>query len=456
MKIAIVGGGIMGVSLGYYLTQKGARVEVFEASPDLGGLANQILLQDGTVVDRFHHAILASDSHLRQLCDDLKVSDQLRLKEMRMGFYHQGEIHPINGIFDFMRFPPLGWMDLLRLSFAMLYAQHLRDWRRLEEISAEEWLLRLCGRQTFENIWCPMLRAKYGEGFDSIPATYIWSRLLRMKSTLGVLAQKEKVGHLIGGHLKLIKAMAKSIKRAGGKIHLGNPVQEIMIENGRAWGLRFGNKAIPYDAVVASIPVPLYRRLIPDAYSSYHGFLDKIEYVGIIAPLLILDRPLSGYWTINITDDRFSYTCVIETTTYIDPQFVGGHHLVYMPKFTASDSWWQQLSDDEIRTIWLYELEAMFPSFDRSWIRYFPVHRERYVEPLHRLDGADHIPSIKTPVENLYFTTTAQIYPQLTNCESISRHARRAAQIILDEQRHSYQPQRDQASHVADNERVVV
>jgi protoporphyrinogen oxidase len=456
MKVAVVGGGMMGVSLGYFLAQEGVKVEIYEASQNLGGLAGQILLRDGTSVDRFHHAILPSDSHLLQLCDDLKMTDQLRFRETRTGFYRQGEIHPLNSVLDFLRFPPLGWMERLRLCLTVLYTQSLRDWRRLEGISIEDWLLRLSGRRTFENIWRPMLRAKYGEGFDAIPATYIWARRAQMVSTRAGFAKKELVGHLIGSHLALVKAMAMWIEKLGGKIHLDCPVQEIMIEDERAWGLRFGNTAIPYDAIVATMQVPTYRRLIPDAYPTYHGFLDRIEYMGIIAPLLVLDRPLSGYCRLSIADDRFSYSDLIVTTTYMDPQFVGGHHLVYLPKYTAPDSWWQQLSDDEIRTIWLYELEAMFPPFSQSWIRYFPVHRERFIEPLHRLGGTDHIPSIKTPVENLYLATTAQIYPELTNGESVSRHARRAANIVLKEQYRSLFPQRDQPSHIADDERVAV
>ncbi len=42
MKIGIIGGGIMGISLGYYLSQKDYEVEIFEASPILGGLAGPI------------------------------------------------------------------------------------------------------------------------------------------------------------------------------------------------------------------------------------------------------------------------------------------------------------------------------------------------------------------------------------------------------------------------------
>jgi hypothetical protein len=43
------------------------------------------------------------------------------------------------------------------------------------------------------------------------------------------------------------------------------------------------------------------------------------------------------------------------------------------------------------------------------------------------------IPDIKTPIENLYLATTAQIYPALTNGESVSQHASQAAQVVLNE-----------------------
>jgi len=49
---------------------------------------------------------------------------------------------------------------------------------------------------------------------------------------------------------------------------------------------------------------------------------------------------------------------------------------------------------------------------------------------LHLLNSTHLIPSIETPVRNLYLATTAQIYPALTNGESVSRHARQAAEVV--------------------------
>lgn len=432
MNIGIIGGGIMGISLGYSLSKHGIPVEIFEASPVLGGLAGPLILEDGTAVDRFYHAILSSDSHLRQLASELGITDQMRFNETRMGFYYKGKIHSMNNIVEFLRFPPLSWIDRFRLGLTVLYAQFVRDWRQLESVSVDKWLVALSGQRTFDNIWRPMLRAKFDGGFGNTPATYIWARLVRMKSTRGGASQKEMAGHFIGGYATLMKAMAEKIEAAGGRIHLRTPVQEVVIEQGQAKGIRVGGEVRPFSAVAVTMQAPIFRRLIPGASQDYLDYLDKTEYLGIVCPLMVLDRPLSGFWTLNITDERIPFTGVIETTTYLDPKYVGGHHLVYLPKYTAPGSPWQKMSDEEIKETWIRNLEIMFPGFDRNWIHSFLIHRERYVEPLHWLNSTDLIPPVKTPVSNLYLATTAQIYPALTNGESVSRHAQQAAQTIIE------------------------
>jgi protoporphyrinogen oxidase len=433
MTVAIIGGGLMGLSLGYFLSQQNVQVEILEASPLLGGLAGPITLEDGTQVDRFYHTILSSDSHLRQLCAELDLTDQLRSRETRMGFYHNGDVHSMNNVIEFLRFPPLGWIDRFRLGVTVLYAQLVRDWHQLEAVSVEDWLVRWGGRRTYENIWRPLLKAKFDGSFADAPATYIWSRLVRMKSTRSGANQKEEAGHLIGGYATLLASLAQKIEATGGYIHLCSPVHEIGIENGRASSLLIDGEHRPYDAVVATVPLPELRRLIPDAGPEYREYLGQTPYLGIVCPLLVLDRPLTGFWTLNITDDRIPFTGIIETTVYIDPQYVGGHHLVYLPKYTAPGSPWQQMADDEIQEVWLQHLGAMFPQFDRSCVRYFLVQRERYVEPLHGLNQTHLIPPVRTPVQNLYLATTAQIYPALTNGESVTRHAHECAQLVLDE-----------------------
>jgi protoporphyrinogen oxidase len=471
MNVGIVGGGIMGITLGYLLSRRGVNVEIFEASPVLGGLAGPISLPDGAAVDRFYHAILSSDAYLMELCNELGIADQLRFNVTRTGFYHQGGLHTMNNIVEFLQFKPLSFIDRIRLGLTVVYAGLWSDWRQLESIPVEAWLKRVSGERTYSDIWGPMLRAKFDGAFADTPATYMWSRLVRTKSTRKGMNQKEMSGHLIGGYATLMRAMAARIEAAGGVIHLQRPVQEIVIEGGQARGgvhaaertaerfsnapmarggvhaaertaerfsnapmargLRLGNEFRAFDAVVCTMQSPVFQRLIPNAPADYRDFLNRTDYLGCVCPLFVLDRPLTGFWTLNITDGRVPFTGVIETTSYIDPQYAGGHHLVYIPKYTAPGSAWFTKSDEEIKAIWLKNLKVMFPEFDESWVRYCLVHRERYVEPLHKLNETHLIPAMTTPVNGLYLATTAQIYPALTNGESVTRHARQAADLLL-------------------------
>lgn len=433
MRIGIVGGGIMGISLAYFLSRRGVSVEIYEASPTIGGLAGPYHLADGTTIDRFYHTILSSDRHLIELCSELGISDRLRFNETKMGFYYNRQVYSMNNIVQFLRFPPLGWVDRFRLGLTVLYAQLIKDWNHLEGIDVESWLVRLSGKGTFENIWRPMLKAKFDGSFENTPATYIWSRLVRMKSTRNGASQKEEAGHLIGGYLTLLEAMMAKVQAQDGHIFYQTPVKEIVIENEQVIGLRVGDEIRSYDAVIATLQTPIFARLIPAASPEYRDFLAKTDYLGVIAALMVMDRPLTGYWTINITDDSIPFTGIIETTTYIDSRYVGGHHLVYLPKYTAPGSEWQKKSDEEITAIWLENLQKMFPDFSQESIRYFVVNREKYVEPIHGLNQTDLIPSIQTPISNLYLATTAQIYPALTNGESVSHMAKEAAELVLEE-----------------------
>ncbi len=429
MRLGIVGGGILGITLGYFLAKRGAQVTIYEASDTLGGLAGPIKMT-GYNIDRFYHAILTSDAHLQELFVELGIEEKYRCKETRTAFYQQNHFYPMNNMKDFMTFPLLSLFDRFRLGLTIVYARFERDLKRVEAVDVETWLTRVSGRKTFENFWRPMLRAKFDGSFENTPATYIWSRLNRMSSTRSGANQKEMSGYLVGGYITLIEAMAAEIREAGGDIRLKCPVQEVVVNDGQLRGIRTAEGVQNYDAVVVTMQTPLFTRLAPGLPQDYRDFLGRTDYLGIVCPLLVLDRPLTGYWTLYITDESIPFTGIIETTSYIDPQDVGGNHLVYLPKYTLPGSAWFKMSDDEIREAWLKYLEQMFPDFRRESIKHMFVHRERLVEPIHPLNGMPLIPTMETPVENLYLVNAAQIYPALTNGESVTQHARRAAEQI--------------------------
>jgi protoporphyrinogen oxidase len=430
----IVGGGILGLALGYDLIKRGVGVRIWERGSELGGLMGRTRLPElgDLAVDRYYHAILNSDRTLMELFAELGLSGELRMVATKMGFYHGGSLYPMSTPLDFMRFPPLSLIDRARLALTILAARRVKDWRALEQQQVVGWLTQLGGRGPVEHIWKPLLRAKFDGEYGDVPATYIWSRLVRMTDTRDKASAKEMMCYLPGGYDMLIKALARAIEVRGGAIYTGAAVEQIEVADGRAVGLRLSGGSVASDGVILTLQTPVARRLLPPAVADVATRWSRLDsYLGIVCMLLVLRRSLIPYYTLNITDERIPFTGVIETTNLIDRQFVGGYHLAYLPKYVAPNSPYARMSDAELRPDFLGHLYRMFPGLSERDIAAVRIGRERYVEPLHPVGQTDAIPPIAADLAGLYLVNSAQIYPQLTNGEAAVAHARRAAALIM-------------------------
>ena len=251
-------------------------------------------------------------------------------------------------------------LDRFRLGITILVAQLIQEWQPLEGISVKDWLIRFSGKRTYENIWKPLLKAKFDGNFNNTPATYIWARLVRMKSTHKGLEQKEEAGYLIGGHEIIVREMMDRIQSSDGKILVKTPISKIVINKQTAKGVLVNGEYRPFDKIISTVALPIFYQLIPEAPQKYRNFLNQTGYLGVICPIVVLNQPFTGYWTINLADEGYPFTGIIETTSYINPKHVGGHHLVYLPKYTKPENLLNKLGDDEIKNIWLTNLKKYF------------------------------------------------------------------------------------------------
>jgi protoporphyrinogen oxidase len=431
MRVAIAGGGIMGVALAYKLSQQDdLDITLYERGKDVGGLAG-FMPYDGLRLDRFYHTILSSDMMMQSLIKETGVEDKLHFTETKQGFYDNGKLYPFNSPVDLMTFPPLNIFQRFRLGLQVIYAQFESDWHNMDAVPVEKWLVRVSGRGVYEKVWKPLLRAKFDTAFKDVPATYIWSRLKRMMGTRHGVTSKEMMCWLENGYYTLIEAMAAKCQARGVNIRLNTAIEEIVIENGRATGLRLPEGFQPFDVVISTLASPILGALVPDAPQGFRDQLMRQEYLGVLCPLLILNRSLIPYYVLNITDESIPFTGVVETTNLIDPEYVRNHRLVYLPKYLAPDNEMAGWSDEQVKTEWMKHLKRMFPDFDESWITDFIVQRARYVEPIRPLGTVNQIPDIQTPVKNLYMGNTVMIYPELGNGDAATRFAAKIADQLL-------------------------
>ena len=174
--IAIIGGGLAGLSAAHDLGKNGLSVILLEGESELGGLASSFKLNHAPL-ERFYHFICRSDTHLLALADELGISAALHWRQVSTGYFHNGKLYPFGTPFSLLRFSPVPFTQRIRFGLNILKARYLRDWRVLEHRSAKEWLVSNIGEKAYAVIWEPLLRVKFGAAEDQISAAWIWHRI---------------------------------------------------------------------------------------------------------------------------------------------------------------------------------------------------------------------------------------------------------------------------------------
>jgi len=117
--IAIIGGGIAGLSAACEAARAGRQTSLFETTPDLGGRA-QTRLQHGFAFNRGPHALFAKGA-LRQALKDFGVKYSAQKLELTTGKILWGEeLHPLLvSAASLLSLTPLSWRDRAQLTGVM-------------------------------------------------------------------------------------------------------------------------------------------------------------------------------------------------------------------------------------------------------------------------------------------------------------------------------------------------
>jgi protoporphyrinogen oxidase len=407
-RIAVVGGGLLGMTLALRLAQRGATVTLFEAERDLGGLAAPWTIGDVTW-DRHYHVTLFSDLALRALIDELGLTDELAWSSVGTGFYTDGAFHPMNGAFDFLRFPALGLVDKLRLGLTILAAARIADPLPLERIPVETWLTRWSGKRTFDKIWRPLLRAKLGERYRDASAAFMWAIIVRLYAARRAGLGSERFGYVAGGYARLLGVLEGRLRALGVTLRAATPVACVASLGGAVTVTGTDGTAQTFDRAIVTVAAPLATQMVPALSADERERLSSKAYGGIVCASLLLDEPLGPYYVTNLTDDWVPFTGVIDMAAVVDRRAWHGKALVYLPKYVRPDDPLFEVDDAAIEESFLGALERMYPSFARSQVRAFRVSRVRHVFPIATLRYSEHLPPIATSLAGVYLLNSAHI-----------------------------------------------
>ncbi len=440
-RIGVVGGGVLGVSLALRLAQQGARVTVVERGPSLGGLAGTFDF-GGHEVDRFYHVITPADQRMIAMAEEVGLGDQLRFNPVGAGFFADGEMHDFNGIGDLLRFSPLSPPARLRLGWFVAQCQLRSSYEKLETIPLETWLRRICGNQVWERIWKPLLDSRFDGDPSGLPATYLWARTRRMSGARnGGGKGGEEMGHVVGGHQRLIDAMVARARELGVEALTGAPVTGLSLaEDGSVRGVELEDETLEFDLTIPTLQPPALRFLLPERHQGLLAPYPE-RWLGVVCPIIKVRRKLLPYYAINITEPT-PITSAVETTQVLGTEHTDGLELVYLPKYCDPEAPEQSEDDESVYRRFTDYLARLSPGFSRDEVVDWTVQRAKLVEPVHQVRSGPEprVAPIWPDVEGLALASNAQIYPYLLNGDSVMGFAEEVAAEVADRLDLSGQP----------------
>ena len=417
MRVGIIGAGAAGLAAAYELGKHGHSAAVYERAPFLGGQASTFDV-GGARLERGYHHLFTGDTDILDLISEIGLGHQLRMIASKVGTLYDGKIYDFVTPIDLLRFTPLSLIDRIRLGLVTLRLRRMKDWRPLEGVTADQWLSRNSGDSVYKVFWGPMLRGKFGEDFyDQVGMAWVWGKIHTRFASRGKGMAKEMLVYPIGSFGEVFDVLAQRIEEQGSEVHISASVNRIVVEDGRATGMEVelkGEKASveAFDAVIATAPSYIFPRLVPTLPEDYMSRLTGVSYMAAVLLVLVLDRPLSHIYWLNVADRSIPFVGVIEQTNLIGPEHYGGKHIVYLSNYLSSDHRFYNMGHEELLQEYLPHLRKINPDFDASWIQTSYHHKVDAAQPIIGVNYSSRIPDHRTPFKGIYLANTTQVYPE--------------------------------------------
>ena len=438
MRVGIIGAGAAGLAAAYELGEHGHQAAVYERAPVLGGQASTFDV-GGERLERGYHHLFTSDTDILDLVDRIGLGHQMRWIDSKVGTLYDGKIYNFVTPLDLLRFTPLSFIDRLRLGLVTLHLRRRKDWRSLEGVTAAEWLRKKAGDSVYDTFWGPMLRGKFGEDFyTQVGMAWVWGKIHTRFASRGKGLAKEVLGYPIGSFGEIFDVLAQKITEHGNEVHTSASVRRIVVEDERATGMEVeleGREPLVegFDAVIATTPSYIFPKLVPALPDDYMSKLTGVNYMAAVLVILVLDRPLSHVYWLNVADRSVPFVGVIEQTNLIPPEHYGGKHIVYLSNYLSSSHRLYKLDHQELLKEYLPHLRKINPDFDESWIETSYHHRVDAAQPIIGTNYSSRLPDHRTPFEGVYLANTTQVYPEDRGTNYSVRMGRRVARMTMED-----------------------
>lgn len=434
-SIGIIGGGITGITTAYRLIQQGHKVTIFEASDYLGGLAAGFELA-GHRVEHAYHFLYKTDEYILGLVKGLGLEDKLTFHKSSVSTYYGDTLYPMETPIDLIRFKPISFIDRIRAGVTVLYLQRVKNWRKLENITALEWLRKYAGRSVSDVIWEPLLRGKFDRYFDKVTMSWLWGRVLQRVDSRDAKLGGEALGYFKGGFRTIIDALVTPITAAGADIRLSTPVSKLMHNpvSGQVT-VTTANGEDAFDRVLATVPSHVLAKMIAGYEAEapeYFNKLRSIDYLDAVVQVFATKQKFTRYYWHNINTPNSPFVVFLSLTNLVGSERFDGLNIYYIGDYVPPEHEYMSAEKDDLKKRWYGELKKIFPEFDESQV---------VDDALFKMPNAQHIVDIgfeqnklvpyETPCPGVLMCNFSQIYPMDRGTNYAVRDGNTMAEKIL-------------------------
>ncbi|MFP4290943.1 MAG: FAD-dependent oxidoreductase [Cyclobacteriaceae bacterium] len=303
----IIGAGPAGLAAAYELSRHGIKVEIYEASAHVGGMARSIKLF-GQTVDCGPHRFFTKNRLVSGFFYEILGNDFVEVKRLTRiyysGRYFDYPLKPGNV------FKKLRLYRVIRIMFSYLWGKLSLN----KDIhTLEAWVIQKFGSELYqiffknysEKLWgIPCSRIDADWAAQRIKSLSLWEAGKRILA----INQKDKHHSLIEkfdypkyGSGMLYERARKEIERNEGKVHLNCPVQSLLVENGEVKGIRLVNGSeVEADHVISTMPLTTLVKTLPNLPVAVQQAADQLYFRNTILVYLEVDSN-------HLFDDNWLY-----------------------------------------------------------------------------------------------------------------------------------------------------
>ncbi|TAE83066.1 MAG: FAD-dependent oxidoreductase [Bacteroidetes bacterium] len=270
LKVAVIGAGPAGITAAYQLAKAGVEVHLYEAAPQVGGLAKTINLWNQKV-DLGPHRFYSEDARVNKIWLEVAGKDYRMVNRLTRIYYNNKfYFYPIKA-FDALS--KLGAFTSIRCVLSYLY-QKINPTR--QDGSFESWVTNKFGKKLFQLFFKTYSEKLWGISCKELDDDFAAQRIKKfslgeaIKNAFGFTVKKHKTlveqfAYPLGGTGMIYERMERFINANGGKVFLNTPVQRVLKTGKIVTGIELitGEK-IAYNHVVSTMPFTAMVKQLPE------------------------------------------------------------------------------------------------------------------------------------------------------------------------------------------------